>query len=252
MPVNENEDRFIHDVDNLDDKMEITPLRATRNSDSDFESSPKSSRSDKNARIDPIMMLKKKEFETPSPRKAPIIDEAFPMEEKVDEKLEAEKDDLAEVLDDLLYLSYSHFLAVTDRPFQFSLPSKLKESFDVETLHTLLSKLNIRKDEKDPEQYVLQFDTSLSKIQHEYAQWKDIVLQEFVHHYEQKRFEEAVPLHTTKPRDQTKKKQEEEKKVEVVKQEKTTVPQVQPEQVHEPTPTPTTGNDSPVTFESDL
>jgi len=95
------------------------------------------------------------------------------------------RDELAEVVDDLLYQAYSHFLVTVDRPFYFTMPYKLKETFNDTVLRDLLSQLNITRDDENVNQYILPFGTSLGKIQHEYSLFKELVLQKFENQFQE-------------------------------------------------------------------
>jgi hypothetical protein len=114
-------------------------------------------------------------------------------EEKLEPELEAKKEELGEVLDDLLYEAYSHFLQGNSEPFVFKMPEPLSAAFadDQELFKEILSKIHIEEDPNSgPSYYKLgkrSGSVSTNKMQHEFAEFKDMVLVEFTLHWQEKR-----------------------------------------------------------------
>jgi hypothetical protein len=113
-------------------------------------------------------------------------------EEKVEPELESQKEELGESLDDLLYEAYSHFLQGSNEPFVFKMPEPFSAAFadDKQLFKEIISKLHIEEDSTNVGSYKLgkkSGTVSTNKMQHEFAEFKDMVLEEFVVHWHEKK-----------------------------------------------------------------
>lgn len=95
----------------------------------------------------------------------------------LDENAKKEYLQLEEVLDELLYEAYSHFLHSRE-PFYFNMPKQLKDVV-AEKLEELLGKLKIQKDESSDMYYIPDQKVSIGMLQSEFAEFKKYCLECF-------------------------------------------------------------------------
>ncbi len=149
------------------------------------------------ARFEQFGRLREVANNSPLPKPSPVMpfdtnSEESEVVEQENPELIAAREELAEVLDDLLYQIYSHFLHQTDAPFCFTVPHKLSEIFPEDVVATLMSQLHAHKDEETENQYSIPSGNSLSKLQHEHSQFRELVLEEFEYQFEQKEYEKTI------------------------------------------------------------
>jgi hypothetical protein len=97
---------------------------------------------------------------------------------ELDENAKKDYIELDEMLDELLYEAYSHFLHSRE-PFYFNMPKQMKE-FVAEKLEELLGKLNIQKDTNSEMYFIPDQKISIGMLQSEFADFKKYCLDCYV------------------------------------------------------------------------
>lgn len=112
-----------------------------------------------------------KEEVDPKGRMTPAIRDCI---KDLDDESKEEMTIIDEVLNDLLYEAYSHFLHDSE-PFYFEMPKILKEAF-ADKLNEMMSKLKIEKAKDSDLYYIPNQKVSIGKLQAEFGEFKKYCL----------------------------------------------------------------------------